>query len=132
MTAGGSAILGFAGITFGLAAMAATGVMIREIRRWQARCAAVEAALAGMRCELELAASIAERTGRQVGLLQHECADLAERIECAKGAGADRSLDQAIEYARRGADSVKLAARFGLSRGEADLVARLHGRRRSA
>ena len=41
-------------------------------------------------------------------------------------------LEQAIELARRGADADKLAAQFGLSSGEAELVARMHGRKRSA
>jgi hypothetical protein len=43
-----------------------------------------------------------------------------------------QSFDQAIDSARRGADPVKLTQQFGLSRGEADLVMRLHGQKKSA
>jgi hypothetical protein len=52
---------------------------------------------------------------------------VVERVAAAETHSAGRSFDQAINAARRGSDAGKLAVRFGLSRGEADLVARLHG-----
>jgi hypothetical protein len=43
-----------------------------------------------------------------------------------------KALDEAVLSARRGADTRQLTQRFGLSRGEAELVARLHGGKMSA
>ena len=57
---------------------------------------------------------------------------MADRVDQVELRGAAHSFEQAIDSARRGADSGKLARQFGLSCGEADLVARLHGRKKSA
>jgi len=54
-------------------------------------------------------------------------ADRVNSVE-SRTAPVSGSLDQAIDWARGGADTERLAQQFGLSSGEAELVARLHGR----
>jgi hypothetical protein len=85
-----------------------------------------------MRRELELAASISVKTGRQVKRIEQEYSSVADRVDQVELRGAAQSFEQAIDSARRGADPGKLAQQFGLSSGEADLVTRLHGRKKSA
>jgi hypothetical protein len=119
------AALGFAGLVSGL-------FTIRAVRGWRTRCLALESSLAAVRRELELAASISVKTGRRVQRIEHEYSGVADRVDQVELRGAAPSLEQAIDSARRGADPGKLAQQFGLSRGEADLVTRLHGRKKSA
>ena len=85
-----------------------------------------------MRRELELMVSISVKTGRRVKRVEQEYSGVADRVDLVELRGTAQSFDQAIDSARRGADSGKLAQQFGLSRGEAYLVERLHGRKKSA
>jgi hypothetical protein len=124
--------LGIAGAALGLSGLIAALVAIRAERGWQTRCLALESSVAGMRRELELAASISVKTGRQVKRIEQEYSSVADRVDQVELRGAAQSFEEAIDSARRGADSGKLAQQFGLSRGEADLVTRLHGRKKSA
>lgn len=104
----------------------------RSNKRWQARCLAVEASLEAVRREMEWVASISVRTGRRVKRIESECSGVADRVDVVERRGPVQSFEQAIDSARRGADPLQLSQQFGLSRGEAELVARLHGRRKSA
>jgi Protein of unknown function (DUF2802) len=122
-------ILGASGLLLGLCAMLAAFVMWRSNRRARARIAAVESSLAAMRRELELMASISVKTGRRVKRIEHDYSGVADRVELVELRGSAQSFDQAIDSARRGTDPGKLSQQFGLSRGEADLVMRLHGRK---
>lgn len=119
------AALGFLGLVSALFAMQA-------IRRWRTRCLSVESSLAAVRRELELVASISMKTGRRLKRIEQEYSGVADRVDVVELRGAAKSFDQAIDSARRGADAGKLTQQFGLSRGEADLVTRLHGRKKSA
>jgi len=103
---------------------------LRNARQWQARCASLEASIASLRRDLELAASISVRMVRRVQRVEQEYSGVAERVDLVESRTPTglESLDQAIDLARRGADSDRLEQQFGLSAGEADLVARLHGR----
>ncbi len=119
-----------AGCAMGVAATA-----FQAIRRLRAQCASLEASIAALRRELELVASISAKTGRRVQRVESEYSDVADRIDVVESrapGGAAGPLDEAIEWARRGADTDKLTEQFGLTSGEADLVARLHGRKKSA
>jgi hypothetical protein len=125
-----------AGFCVAACALAAVVFAVQALRRMQARQDAMQASVDALRREVELVASISARTGRRVQRVEHEFSDVAERVDvvesrgpAAAGAG---SFDQAIEWARRGADADKLSEQFGLSAGEAELVARMHGRKRSA
>jgi hypothetical protein len=125
-------ILGIAGALLGLCAVLAVFVMARSSRRWHTRCVAVESSLAAMHRELELMASISVKTGRRVKRIEHEYAGVVDRVELVELRGPAQSFDQAIDSARRGADPGRLTQQFGLSRSEADLVTRLHGRKKTA
>jgi hypothetical protein len=130
-----------AGVLVGLlsagAAIAAgiTAVMAQQaVKAGQARIEALEASVAALRRELELVASISARTGRLVQRVEQEFSGVAERIDLveSRGAAMPGSLDEAITWARRGADADKLEQQFGLTSAEAELVSRLHGVKRTA
>ena len=119
------AALGFLGAAMALAAL-------RAIRGWRARCMSLESGLAAVRRELELVASISAKSGRRVKRIEQEYSTVSDRVDQVELRGAAQSFDLAIDSARRGADPGKLTQQFGLSRSEADLVTRLHGRKKSA
>jgi hypothetical protein len=127
-----NAILGIAGLLLALCAVLAAFITSRSNRRLTTRCVEVESSVAAMRRELELLASISLKTGRRVKLIGNEQAGVADRVDLIELRGSAQSFDQAIDSARRGTDSGRLTQQFGLSRGEADLVARLHGRKKTA
>lgn len=119
------AALGFLGAVMALAAL-------RASRGWRARCLSLESGLAAVRRELELVASISAKSGRRVKRIEQEYSTVSDRVDQVELRGSVQSFDLAIDSARRGADPGKLTQQFGLSRGEADLVTRLHGRKKSA
>ena len=125
-------VLGIAGAALGLCGMLSALFTMRAVRGWSTRCASVESRLAALRRELELATSISVKTGRRIKRVEQEYSGVADRVDQVELRGAAPSFDQAIDYARRGAEPGKLEQQFGLSRGEADLVARLHGRKKTA
>ena len=124
--------LGIAGVLLGLSALLAVLAASGSNRRLKVRCAGVESSLAAISRELELLASISLKTGRRVKHIGQESVGVADRVAQVELRGSAQSFDQAIDSARRGTDSGRLTQQFGLSRGEADLVARLHGRKRTA
>jgi Protein of unknown function (DUF2802) len=129
-------LMSIAGASLAVCALAVALVAMQAMRRWRARCESLELGFAALRKEFEMVASISVRTGRRVQRVEHEYSDVADRVDLVESRGAavsgPGSLDQAIDWARSGADSDKLAEQFGLSGGEADLVSRLHGRKKSA
>jgi hypothetical protein len=125
-------LLGIAGAALGFAGLVCALFAMRAVRGWRARCLSVESGLAAMRRELELTASISAKTGRRVQRIEQEYSGVADRVDQLELRGTAQSFEQAIDSARRGTDAGKLTQLFGLSRGEADLVTRLHGRKRSA
>jgi hypothetical protein len=127
-----SMVLSLAAACLGFCALLAVFIMSFSVRRWRARCLAVETSLAAMRREIEVLASISLRTGRRVKRIEQEYSGVANRVELVELRGAAASFDEAIDSARRGADPGRLTQQFGLSRVEADLVTRLHGRRKTA
>ncbi|HEX3398401.1 MAG TPA: DUF2802 domain-containing protein [Steroidobacteraceae bacterium] len=125
-------VFDIAAAALGACALLAVIVLSFSVRRSRKRCMAVEATLAAMRGELEAMASISLRTGQRVKRIEHEYSGVADRIESVELRGPPQRFDQAIDSARRGADSGRLTQQFGLSRVEADLVSRLHGRKKTA
>ena len=121
-----------AAAALGACALLAVLVLSISVRRWRRRCAAVESTLAAMRRELEVMASISLRTGRRVKRMEHEYSGVADRIESVELRAPPQRFDRAIDCARRGAEPGRLTQQYGLSRVEADLVTRLHGRKKTA
>jgi hypothetical protein len=132
MTVNINTLLELAGAVLGLGGLISALFAIRAARGCRARCLAVESSLSAVRRELELVGSVSVKTGRRLKRVEHEYSGVADRVVQVELRGGAQSIDQAIDSARRGADSGKLTQQFGLSRGEADLVARLHGRKKSA
>ena len=125
-------VLSSAAAFLGFCALLTVFIMSFSVRRWRARCLAVESSLAAMRREIEVLASISLRTGRRVKRIEQEYSGVADRVGLVELRGAAASFDEAIDSARRGTDPARLTQQFGLSRVEADLVTRLHGRRKTA
>jgi hypothetical protein len=125
-------VLEMAAASLAAGALIAVALLSLWMRRWRVRCTAIEASLAAMRRELEVTAAISLRTGSRVKRIEHQYSGVAERIESVELRGPAQCFDQAIDFARRGTDSGKLTQHFGLSRAEADLVTRLHGRKKIA
>ncbi len=132
MTADINTILALTGSILGIFAIVFSLFAIAAVLRCKSRCLSVESSLAALRRELELASSISMKTGRRVRRVEQEHAGVAERIDSLELRGSVQSFDQAIDSARRGTESGRLAQQFGLSRSEADLVTRLHGRKKIA
>jgi hypothetical protein len=126
-------LLGVVAVGVAVGALVAALMALQAVRTLRARHESLETSFGTLRRELEMVASIRARTGRRVQRVEHEYSDVADRVDVVEsraptsGSGA---LDQAIEWARRGADTDKLVEQFGLSSGEAELVARLHGQGR--
>ena len=127
-----SSILGLAGAVLGFFGLVLSLFAIGAIRRWRSHCLSMESSVMALRRELELATSISLKSGRRVNRIEQQYMGVADRLEQVELRGAVQSFDQAIDAARRGADSSKLARQFGLSRAEAELLTRLHGRKKTA
>jgi hypothetical protein len=132
MTADNALIIAAVGAALGLLGWALAWAAMRAAREFRERSLSAEAALAAVRRELERVAGASIKIERRIKRFEQESADIAERLEQIELRGAGQCIDQAIDYARRGADPGKLSQHFGLSRGEADLVTRLHGRKKRA
>ena len=124
-------ILCIAAVLLGAASLLAALYALRLARLWRLRCLSVETGLAALRRELEHVTSINVKAGRRLKRIEEEFSGVAERVEQVELQAAPQPFARAIDSARRGTDSGKLALDFGLSRGEADLVALLHGRKRA-
>jgi len=125
-------LLEMAAAPLAMCALVAVVVLSFSVRRLRKRCTTVESSVATMRRELEVIASISLRNGRRVNRIEREYSGVAERIDSVELRGPAQCFDQAIDFARRGTDPGKLTQQFGLSHAEADLVTRLHGRKKTA
>jgi hypothetical protein len=125
-------VLELACIALALLASVAAACALRGASRMKARHAALEGRFAAVQSELDLVAANALRAVQSAQRMQLELTGLSDRLGLVELRSEARPFDQAIDSARRGADSATLTHHFGLSRGEADLVNRLHGRRKSA
>jgi hypothetical protein len=125
-------LIAVGGALLSACALAVICMLTISMRRLKAHHLALESSVAAMRRELEVVGSVSLRTGRRVKRIEHDYAGVADRVELVELRGSVPSFDRAIDSARLGTDSGRLTQQFGLSRAEADLVARLHGRRRTA
>jgi hypothetical protein len=117
-------------VTFATAAATAYQQSITaQLRR---RLAESEERLAGLRREVEAATGIAVRAGERLRKAEATTLQLADRLGQLELRGEGRPYDQAIAMVQHGADADRLVRNFGLTRGEADLVTLVHGRRRAS
>jgi hypothetical protein len=117
--------LGMGGAMAALA-LAAAFLAYTSTRHFRARCAALESTVATLSRELEIAVSINVRTGRRVQRVEKEYSGVADRVERIESRGC-AAIERAIDSARHGAGPSRLTEEFGLTRVEAELIARLHG-----
>ena len=121
-------LLAASGLMMSLVGLTAAAFAWSAARRARRHSQAQESATVELRRRLDESLAVQARAGRRAKRLEQEFVRLAERLGVVESRGDSRPFDQAIDSARRGATSGKLAEQYGLSRGEADLVARLHGR----
>ena len=125
-------LLSFAAAALALVALAVALTVCVCLRRWQTRCGSLESSFAAVRREFDSTASVEARTVRRLERVAQEFSEMAGRVDLLESRGTGGSFDQAIDWARRGADPRRLSQQFGLSESEAELVIRLHGRKRRA
>jgi Protein of unknown function (DUF2802) len=92
----------------------------------------LEALLDAAQSEALITATRSRRVLAEVRRLRRRCSAMRARIATLEARRAGQSYDQAIEWVRRGANPEALTQNFGLSRGEADLVTLMHGRKKTA
>ena len=122
----------FAGGLLGFLGLVSALYAVRSLRACRTRCLSLESSLTAVRREMEIVASISLKTGRRLKRIEHQYSGLSDRVDQVELRGTSQCFDQAIDSARRGADPGKLTEQFGLTQGEADLVTRLHGRKKIA
>jgi hypothetical protein len=115
-------------VAAGAVALARQALQLREVRR---ALAGRDETLAALRREVERAVAVAAKGGERLRKLEQSGAQLADRLGQLELRGEGRPYDQAIDLVRHGADADRLVRNFGLTRGEADLVELVHGRRRA-
>ena len=114
-------VLALAGLLLGIAT-----VRTGRLRR---RLAAMEQQFETLRADVAASTGIGVRAGERLRRLDQVTTQMGERLGQIELRGEGRPYDQAIALVRRGADAERLISNYGLSRGEADLVALVHGRR---
>jgi hypothetical protein len=87
--------------------------------------------LALLNKQTESAVAMSVKVGRRLRRAEKQLAWACERLGQLELRSEGRSYDQAITLARRGANADRLMTNFGLSRGEADLVALMHNQRKA-
>ncbi len=87
--------------------------------------------VASLRREVEGSTAIGVRAGERLRKTEQACTQLADRLGQLELRGEGRPYDPAIAMVRHGADADRLVRNFGLTRGEADLVELVHGRRKA-
>jgi hypothetical protein len=115
-----------------LATAAVTAYLQSVATQLRRRLAESEERLAGLRREVEAATGIAVRAGERLRKTEATTLQLADRLGQLELRGEGRPYDQAIALVQRGADADRLVRNFGLTRGEADLVTLVHGRRQAS
>jgi hypothetical protein len=123
------ACIAAAGAAFALLWLAISALTDRHLHK---RCEALAGGIESLRAELVRANA---RAAESEALAAHRIASLeaahgriVERLRFVERRADGRSFDLAIDSARHGIPPQRLVADFGLSRGEAELVARMHGR----
>jgi uncharacterized protein DUF2802 len=94
------------------------------------RCAAIESQFEALKADLAASTGIGIRAGERLRRLDQLSSQINERLGQLELRGEGRPYDQAIALSQRGADAGRLMSHYGLTRGEADLVSLVHGRRR--
>jgi hypothetical protein len=123
-------VAALSGSAFGVAALCGAALAGRARRR-AGRLESLEEELAALRAEVAATAGIGARVGERLRRLDQVSAQLTDRLGQLEIRGDGRPYDHAIALVRHGADADRLVTHFGLSRGEADLVSLVHGRRKA-
>jgi hypothetical protein len=96
---------------------------------------AFQAQIEELRRENRSLGEFTARVARRLKQAEEQVAQLSTRIETARtqelATDSDHAYAQAIRLVRRGADADRLVMDFGLARGEAELVAHMHGQRKT-
>jgi hypothetical protein len=114
-----------------LAALTALVLAIRSRRRLGRRLDALERELEALRANVATSTAIGVRVGERLRRVDQVSAQMNDRLGQLEVRGDGRPYDHAIALVRHGADADRLVRHFGLSRGEADLVSLVHGRRKA-
>lgn len=117
----------------GISALAGLLVLVlewRATRRLKRERRELEETLAGLKKEIHGAVEMGVKASRRARKAEHHLKQLSDRLALLEARGEGRDYERAISLVRKGADAGKLVSNFGMSRGEAELVARLHGQQK--
>ena len=104
------------------------GMLAVGQRRLRRDLALAEARIAALRSDLEAIGAGSLEALERVQRAEGQLRQVGGRLGLVEARSEGRSYEQAIQALKEGAGAGELVTRFGLSRGEADLLARLHGR----
>ena len=127
-----AALVAPTGTAIALIALSLSAVAHSQAGRARTHSLSLESTLEALRHDVASTVAIAARAARQLQHIEQEYVRMTERMHLVEAGAQARSFEQAIDSARHGADPGRLSESFGLSRGEAELISRLHGRKKSA
>ncbi len=124
-------------ISASTAILALTAVFVvlwqsRKIARLRREAVELHELVQHVRRETHSAVSYGSEVGKRMRKQEKDLAELTDRVCLVEELGDARAFDRAIDVARQGAEADKLVANFGISRGEAELLTVVHGKRAAA
>lgn len=121
-------------ICAGLAVLTLTAVVIglrqsKTIARMRRESEELRELVLHVRREAHSAVTYGSDVGKRLRKHEKDLAAVTDRVGLIEQLGDSRSFERAIDVARQGAEADKLVANFGISRGEAELLSLVHGKR---
>ncbi len=104
----------------------------RKIARLRREAVELHELVQHVRREAHSAVSYGSDVGKRLRKQEKDLVELTDRLCLVEELGDARAFDRAIDVARQGAEADKLVANFGISRGEAELLTVVHGKRAAA
>jgi len=93
---------------------------------------ALQELVAHVRREAHSAVAYGSDVGKRLRKAEKDLATLTERLGQIEMRGESGTFERAINVARQGVDAKSLASNFGISRGEAELMSVVYGKRAAA
>ena len=118
------------GALAGAGLIVGTALAVRA-RRLGRRLRVLEAELTALKVTLRATSGTSTRAEDRLRRIEQAAAQLNDRLGQLELRGDGRPYDHAIALVRHGGDAERLVSHFGLSRGEAELVSRVHGPRKA-
>jgi hypothetical protein len=115
--------------TYTSLALIAVLILVRKVRRQEARIAIMDERIASLAASLNALCSSAVGVDKRVVRLERRGRDLEHRQETIEvhSQGESKPYGEAIQLVHQGGQAAQLVKEFGLSQSEAELLVTLHG-----